>query len=120
MYNSLEVQTRESAVKAVTWAINATFLIYVCIALLGVFFFGSGINESILINVSLHAHWDSYVLRVIFLLVLGCHIPFIFFSGKESLLIMIDEYRRRSISKALLEKTLGIDPAKSAQDDLFN
>jgi len=118
MYNSLEVQTRESAVKAVSYAIYATSVIYIAIALLGVFFFGSRINESILINVSLHAHWDSYVLRIIFLLVLGCHIPFIFFSGKESVLICIDEYNRKSISKALMKKSCGIDvePAPQVSD----
>jgi hypothetical protein len=66
---------------------------------IGIFFFGSRISESILINIGLEGdHWEADILRIFFLVILLCHVPFIFFFGKESVLIVIDEYRSKSIS----------------------
>ena len=82
---------------------------YLVLALVGVYMFGSEIESSFLTNVALECSgdtcpWPSILLRFIFLVVLACHIPFIFFSGKEGMLIIIDELDRRTVSAALEAK----------------
>lgn len=51
-------------------------------------------------------YFENYVMQFLFLIILACHIPYLFFSGKEALLIMIDEVMRRSISLTLGKKIL--------------
>ena len=45
------------------------------------------------------------------MILLSCHIPFIFFAGKEGLLITLDELDRKSISNALFHKLYATNTA---------
>ena len=105
MYNSLKVKTNENCFKTCAYAIGACTGIYIIVGLLGIFFFGMVIEKSILANIADEGKiWESITLRIIFLLVLACHIPFIFFTGKESILAIVDETQRKSISDHLNTK----------------
>jgi hypothetical protein len=91
-------------------SVLVTFL-YITLSVISLYTFGSSVGNgdtsTILHNLGNECSnnstcpWESTVLRFMFLIVLACHIPFAFFSGKESLLIVIDEIDRKSISKAL-------------------
>jgi amino acid permease len=101
-YASLKEKTNESAMKSICGAISLTFLIYLIVSFIAIYMFGSAIQSDILQNVGLEGGtWEAYVLRVAFIIVVACHIPFIFFAGKESFLIIIEELTRKLVSKTL-------------------
>jgi hypothetical protein len=86
-------------------ALTFSFFLYVCLGILSIYVFGSGISSNLLTNVNSETNLTSYIIRIAFMIVLACHIPYIFYFTKESLLIMIDETRRGSMTQAL-EQTL--------------
>ena len=93
IYNNLKHKSNESAMCAVHLALGATSTIYTIIAVVGIFFFGSAVKNDVLKNVAMEGdRWESIVLRFVFAFILSTHIPFLFFPGKESMLIVIDEF----------------------------
>lgn len=86
-----------------------TMMIYLVVGLISIAMFGENLTPQILTDIGTASHsggayWESYVCQISFMVLLSCHIPFIFFAGKEGLLIMIDEVDRHSISNALWHK----------------
>ncbi len=74
-------------------------VIYIVLAILYVYSYGSAIFENLLDNMtSKNGYWDTYVLRGSFLVMISCHIPFVFFYGREQFMIIIDELDRKSVS----------------------
>lgn len=77
---------------------------YMVISLPAVYMFGTGINNSFLSNMYLKPIWASHVLSFCFLILITCHIPYLFFACKESFLVIVDELYRKQMSKTLEEK----------------
>jgi hypothetical protein len=75
-------------------------LLYITLSVLSIYTFGSSLHPDVINNVSteINHDWESITLRIAFAIVIICHIPYVFFSGKEALLILIDEWDRKSIS----------------------
>ena len=99
VYNSFgENKTNRNAMKAILIGLLITTFVYQSLAILSIFLFGDNLNESVLTNVNEEKNIFSYIIRISFLIVLACHIPYIFFVLKESLLIIIDEVMNKNMT----------------------
>ena len=104
-YNSLGAnKSNRTGMQAVAIGSGLSLIIYVSLGILSIYTFGSELGTSVLKNVDEEKNVYSYIIRVSFLLVLACHIPYIFFPTKESFLIIVDEAQRSSMTKALQYK----------------
>ena len=109
VYSALKVKTNENCQKAVNISILLVIFFYTFLSMVSVFLFGKQIEiykANVINNINREyqmssTHWESFVLRALFMVVLATHSPFIFFSGKEALCIIIDEIDRRSVSHTL-------------------
>jgi amino acid permease len=101
IFESLHVKTTHNALKSTGIGILIACALYISLGILSLYVFGSGVASSVLSNLDDQTTIASYVIRATFMLVIACHIPYNFISGKESLLIMVEEIRRRSMSEAI-------------------
>lgn len=81
---------------AIILALGMSMIIYISLSILSIYTFGSRLEADVIVNVSneLNHQWESITLRVAFAIVIICHILYLFFSGKEAMLIIIDEWDR--------------------------
>lgn len=101
-YNSLgENKSNNNGMLAVLIGSVFSFCIYVSLGILSIYTFGSDLKANVMTNVDEEKNAYSYIIRIAFLIVLACHIPYIFFPTKESFLIIIDEAQNSSMQKAI-------------------
>ena len=79
-------------------------IVYLVVSFVGVFSFGTNVSSNILENLDKINNVLSYMLLIFFLIISAMHIPVIFYLGKESILIVVDEIRNKSISNEHLRK----------------
>ena len=112
IYSELRNKTNEEYKKVSKYGLPLTACIYFAVGTICIFMFGESLTSQVLENIGDarqvdnpdKGFWEGYMVQVSFMIVLMCHIPFIFYSGKEGMLIIIDEIQRRSISNALWHK----------------
>lgn len=112
IYSELKNKTSAEYASVSQRGLLLTGSIYWLVGTLCGLMFGHSLESSVLLNISAARHaddikksfWEALICQVAFCLVLMCHVPFIFFSGKEAMLICIDEVMRKSISNALWHK----------------
>ena len=73
-------------------------MIYISLGILSIYTFGTDLEASVLDNVDREHNVYSYIIRASFLLLLAFSVPYLFFIAKESLLIIIDEAKNRSMA----------------------
>ena len=87
----MKVKTTDYAMKAATLNLIMSLFIYLTVTFTIVYLFGSSIKTSFLQNLGNELTWENVCIRIAFIVILICHIPYIFFACRESLLVMIDE-----------------------------
>ena len=115
IFSELRIKTNAEYKKVSLTGLPLTASIYFIVGTICTLMFGSSLQSSVLLNIGEARYgptdnksfWEAYVCQISFMIVLFCHIPFIFFSGKEAMLIVIDEISRKSISNALWHKLQG-------------
>lgn len=104
-YNSLgHNKSTKTGMTAIAYASLMSFIIYVSLGIISIYMFGSSLDVSVISNVDKEKNIYSYIVRLAFMIVLACHIPYVFLPTKEGLLIIFDEFKNKSMEKMISEK----------------
>ena len=87
--------------KAVGLSMVFCFVSYFTLSVLAVRLYGSKTNVNLFENLNGDPGFSSVLVRVLFLIIFFCNIPFLFFPGKISLFNAIYEYKIEAFSKNL-------------------
>lgn len=102
VFSSLEVQSNDNGIKSTLLAMAFCFVAYLSFSHLGIMTYGEDVNPNIFVNISKEgASMMTLFIMFIFICIFVCNVPFVFLPGKESLLVLIDEFRYKTLSKDL-------------------
>jgi len=73
--------------------------------IVGCLLFGYQVQVDVFQNIHESGHKLNVILEATFAVILACHVPYIFFVAKETLLVFIDEATNRSVSSLLDKRT---------------
>ena len=76
--------------KTVSLAMFLTCFIYITVAFTAIALFGPNLSSNIMLEIE-HIGPLSLTMRIVFLVVIVCHVPFTFISAKEGACIAADE-----------------------------
>lgn len=99
--SQMREQSYKNVMSAVALALCFCFSAYFILAYLAQNLFGSDIQVSLFDNMKKDNGVLSIGVRVLFLVIFLCNIPYLFFPGKMSILNAIQEYRCEAFSAVL-------------------
>lgn len=98
-FQSLKEKTNSNGIKATIGAFIFSMIMYIAISVLSLLKFGDDCQGDILENVNDLSGPIPMIINIIFLMIVMMQVPIKVFVGKEAILIMIDEFMRKSYSK---------------------
>ncbi len=98
----MKKKTNSNSILAVCLAMAFCFIAYMIFSVMAWITYGSNIKPSIFENIKGDKGFLSILLRILFLFIFMCNIPFVFFAGRECFITIILEMRERRVSKKLI------------------
>lgn len=104
VYIAIEDRNNVKGTIAAVKALSFCVVVYIGFSYLAYHSYEDQIFPSIFDNIKTELNLPSYVIRIMFLIIFICNIPFIFLPGKECALVIIEEIRNYSMSKNLMRR----------------